>query len=169
MPPEWVVLLDELFIDSIRLDTVTNQPVIILRQTGTARLLPIWIGSCEATAIALELEGVKSSRPMTHDLLVAMIEALGAGIESVMIKDMVEGTYYAVINLTGADAKHEIDSRPSDAIALAVRTGCPIYVSSKLADGMLDVSGESEPRGDAREDMEEWRHFLENLKPGDFQ
>lgn len=160
----------ELFIESIRLDTVTNQPVVILRDEGAKLFLPIWIGSYEATAIAMEMEGVKSSRPMTHDLMASMIIELKNMVDSVTIQDLVDGTYYATIRLSDGKMNHDLDARPSDAIALALRTKSSIFASDKLGKEMIPLAadeGDHENR-ESRE-MEEFRRFLDKVKPEDFQ
>ncbi len=156
-------------IASIAVDPRTEQPVIILKplqdESEHERLLPIWIGHPEATAILLALEGVETPRPMTHDLMNGVLAATGHYVERVEITRVEEGTYYAALFLRGEDSLHAIDSRPSDAIALAVRTGAPIFV----AEDVLDSSGIVDESIDEDAEVEEFRRFLENVDPEDFQ
>src|SRR5580765_5356267 len=116
-------------VGGLTLDPVTKTPIVILRDPDNKLNLPIWIGLLEATAIATELEGIKMARPMTHDLLRNLIGELGATVESVEITDLRDNTYYAVIHLRIGGDEHRIDSRPSDAISLALRSKSPIYVA----------------------------------------
>lgn len=159
----------ELSIESIRVDTVTKQPVLILKDTASDRFLPIWIGIYEATAIAMQLEGMKSSRPMTHDLAMGMLESLNADIDSVSILDVDEGVYRARISLKAGGSVIDLDARPSDAVALALRAGCPIYAGDKLAKEMLSATADEKKPGDKNTEAEEFRRFLEDIKPADFQ
>ncbi len=122
----------QMLVHGINLDVITNQPVIILRDLEAHRFLPIWIGQFEATSILMEIQGIKPSRPLTHDLLKALVEALGAEVVRIIINDLKEGTFYARIHLCRNGEELDIDSRPSDAIALAVRWGAPIYVAEKV-------------------------------------
>ncbi|MBI2873730.1 MAG: bifunctional nuclease family protein [Firmicutes bacterium] len=122
----------EMKVVSIGLDPRTSQPVLILRDGTRNRLLPIWIGALEANAIALEMEGIKPPRPMTHDLLRNLLDLIGARVQGVLISDIKEETFYAMITLATSRDTLEIDSRPSDAIALALRTKAPIYAAEKV-------------------------------------
>lgn len=127
----------EMDIDSIRVSLVNYQRVLILKEKETERFLPIWIGPAEAESIAIRLQGVSVGRPMTHDLLVKIIEDSGAKISAVLISDLSNDTFFAKIVLERNSEKIDIDSRPSDAIAIAVRARVPIYV----ADSVLDQAG----------------------------
>jgi len=122
----------EMSIDSIRVSVVNSQRVVILKESQSDRYLPIWIGSAEADAIAIKLQGVSVPRPMTHDLLYSMITALGAVINFVLVSDLQNDTFYAKIYLNVDGREIEIDSRPSDAIAIAVRAQTPIYVEEQV-------------------------------------
>ncbi|MFC1999853.1 bifunctional nuclease family protein [Chloroflexota bacterium] len=122
----------EMSIDSIRVSVVNSQRVVILKESQSDRYLPIWIGSAEADAIAIKLQGVSVPRPMTHDLLYSMITALGATINFVLVSDLQNDTFYAKIYLNVDGREIEIDSRPSDAIAIAVRAQTPIYVEEQV-------------------------------------
>jgi bifunctional DNase/RNase len=124
----------EMSIDSIRVSLMNYQRVVILKEKSTERYLPIWIGPAEADAIAVKLQGVSVPRPLTHDLLSSVIEALGATIDSIIVSDLKNDTFYAKIVLTVDGGQMEIDSRPSDALALAVRVGAPIYAEEVVLD-----------------------------------
>ena len=144
----------------IILDPVSNMPVLILQQEGATRYLPIWIGIFEANAIAMKLDNVSSPRPMTHDLFTSVLNSLGARLIDVVISALEENTFYAVIRLQAGDAAINVDSRPSDAIALAVRSGCPIYADSSVLDRAQSIDISSE--GDEAEKLRRW---LEELDP----
>ncbi len=124
----------EMTIDSIRVSLMNYQRVVILKETGAGRYLPIWIGPAEADAIAVKLQGVNVPRPLTHDLLLLIIDSLGATIESIIVNDLKSDTFYAKILLNVDGGQIEIDSRPSDALALAVRAKVPIYVDEAVLD-----------------------------------
>ncbi len=121
-------------IAGVGVDPQSRSPIVLLREPGTERVVPIWIGISEAEAIARSLEGIETPRPMTHDLLASTVSGLGARVEEVVILEQREGIYYGVIRLaTGTRGRRvEIDSRPSDGLALAVRTGAPIRVARSL-------------------------------------
>jgi len=155
------------------------QRVVILKQKDAERYLPIWIGPAEADAIAVRLQEVNVPRPLTHDLLRSVIDSLGAQVQSVVVNDLANDTYYARIVLEVNGRSLEIDSRPSDAIALAVRARVPIYVD----DGVLDRAGvqiseeeaagvDGENRAPVREEelerMSAFRDFIESLDLDDF-
>ena len=124
----------EMTIDSIRVSLMNYQRVVILKEKETDRYLPIWIGPAEADAIAVKLQGVNVPRPLTHDLLISVIDALGANVNSIVVNDLKNDTFYAKINLDIDGGKMEVDSRPSDALALAVRVDAPIYVEESVLD-----------------------------------
>ncbi|MBN2240474.1 MAG: bifunctional nuclease family protein [Dehalococcoidales bacterium] len=124
----------EMVIDSIRVSLMNYQRVVILKEKMSDRYLPIWIGSAEADAIAVKLQGVNVPRPMTHDLLSSMIQTLGAQINSIAVTDLKNDTFYAKIYVTLNGNQMEIDSRPSDALALAVRVEAPIFVDESVLD-----------------------------------
>ena len=127
----------EMVIDSIRVSLMNYQRIVILRVKDSDRYLPIWIGPNEADAIALKLQDVSVPRPLTHDLLGTVIGSLGASVNHIIVSDLSNDTFYAKIVLQLNGSEMEVDSRPSDAIALAVRTQCPIYVDN----GVLDKAG----------------------------
>lgn len=124
--------LTEMTIDSIRVSLMNYQRVVILKEKSSERYLPIWIGPAEADAIAVKLQGVAVPRPLTHDLLNSVIDTLGAKIESIIVTDLLNDTFYAKLVINSSGGQLEIDSRPSDALALAVRTEVPIYAEEAV-------------------------------------
>lgn len=154
----------QMLVHGVNLDIVSNQPVVILKDLQSHYYLPIWIGQFEATSILMELQGIKPSRPLTHDLLKAALVKLDAHLVRVIINDLVDGTFYAQLNLIFQDEEIEIDSRPSDAIALAVRFGVPIYVAEEVIEQASIVAEEGEEI-----QVEKFREFLEKLNPDDFK
>ncbi len=136
-------------IESVRVNLATQHRVVILKEVDAERYLPIWIGVFEAEAIVAQLHNIQPPRPMTHDLLKSVISELGARVTRVVVHDLRDDTFYARISLVDMDGKYtEVDSRPSDAIALAVRFGAPIYVDESVmerAGVILDQTGEEEP------------------------
>lgn len=149
-----------------------NNPVVLLVDEEETVALPIWIGQAEAMAIAMRLQNVQPPRPMTHDLLQSVVEQLEAKVTRVVVCDVREQTYFAEIHLSRNGTSLVIDSRPSDAIALALRTEAPILVDDKVAvQGIaLRRSGDGEARGLEDEvDPQEFRKFLERVKPDDFR
>lgn len=159
-------------IAGLALDPRSNQPVIVLKpleeEPGHGRLLPIWIGHPEATAILLAIEGVETPRPMTHDLLQGVLESLDTYLERVEITRVDDGTFYAALVLRGEERTRFVDARPSDSIALAVRTGAPIFVSEEVMNAAA-VADEPIMATDEEEEVEAFRHFLEHVDPEDFQ
>jgi uncharacterized protein len=124
----------EMTVDSIRVSLMNYQRVVILKEKAAERYLPIWIGPSEADAIAVKLQGVSVPRPLTHDLLVSVIDALGATINSIVVSDLKNDTFYAKILLSVDGEQMEVDSRPSDALALAVRADVPIFAEEAVLD-----------------------------------
>ena len=149
-------------IKGLMLDPSSNVPIVILRDEESDVFLPIWIGVFEANAIALRIEGVEPPRPMTHDLLLSSLQTLGAAIERIVISDLRESTFFAVIHLVRRGEKLTIDSRPSDAIALALRAEAPIFVLRTVLEKARAVDVDS----DASEE-EKIRKMLEELGPED--
>jgi bifunctional DNase/RNase len=150
----------EMTIKGLMVDPITNMPIIILRDKAEQRVLPIWVGVFEANAIALQIENVTTPRPMTHDLLRNVIHDLKADIQKIVVSDLKDNTFYALIYLTHNGRLMSIDSRPSDAIALALRTGSPIYVNSDV----IDKAKNSDMTKDAGE-SERIRKWLDSLDP----
>lgn len=153
----------EMSVKGLTLDPLTNMPIVILKDNEDKRVLPIWIGLFEANAIALELEKITTPRPMTHDLMRDLISGLNAQVTKIVVNDLKNNTFYAVIHLSLNGNHIVIDSRPSDAIALALRSEAPIYVATEVVNKAksIDMSKESEEA----DQLKEW---LENLKPEDF-
>jgi bifunctional DNase/RNase len=160
-------------IAGLSLDPRNNQPVLVLRALEPPyddRLLPIWIGHAEATAIVMALEGHETPRPMTHDLFKDALDTVGILLERVEITRVDEGTFYAALVLRGEDHTWAIDSRPSDSIALAVRTGSPLFVAEQvLAEASVPISVLEDEELAEEEEIEEFREFLERVDPADFQ
>ena len=124
----------EMIVDSVRVHMRTGRHVLVLRETDRGRLLMIWVGVNEANAIAMKLQGVTPERPLTHDLMVNILESMHIRVERIVISDLADETFHARIVLVGADARHEVDARPSDAIALGVRLGSTIYATASVLD-----------------------------------
>jgi len=165
-------------VGGLTLDPVTKTPVVVLRDESDDLNLPIWIGLLEATSMATELEGIKMARPMTHDLLKRMIEELGANVDCVEVTALRENTFYATIRLTRGDTQMTLDSRPSDAICLALRLGSPIYVAQAVLDATMAAgedaasngSDSSRPGRDISDvSPEDWNEILQKLDPDDFK
>ena len=153
----------------LTIDPFSNSPIMVLKDEATDESLPIWIGILEATAIASELEDIKFSRPMTHDLLKNILVSAGARVGKVEVIDLKENTFYALIHLIQGDKTQAIDARPSDAIALALRFGAPIFVEEKVLElskaSTEAQAGQPEVKG---EEGKKWADILEGLKPEDF-
>jgi bifunctional DNase/RNase len=150
----------------VSFDMVGKQPIVLLRTADGNKFLPIWIGHPEAAAILMKLQGTPTARPMTHDLLASMLTELNATISRVVVTELRENTFHATIMLNVNGSEIEIDSRPSDALALAVRTEAPIFVSDQVIDDSAIEFGQ-EP-DDASEVIDEFKQFLENVNPEDF-
>lgn len=153
----------------VRVEMPANTPMVLLREIeGRHRLLPIYIGSPEASAIHYALEGVEPPRPLTHDLFLVALGELGASVTKVVVTEMRDRTYYAELHLATAAGPKIISARPSDSIAIAVRCSAPLYVSDELID---EVGQEPpvEPEEDAAEIIDEFKDFIENVSPEDFQ
>ena len=171
----------EMTIDSIRVSLLNYQRVVILKEKGTNRYLPIWIGPAEADAIAVKLQNVELSRPLTHDLLQSVISSLGASVDYIVVSGLKEDTFYARLALNVDGVKLDIDSRPSDALALAVRVGAPIYAEESVLEkaGIIleEETGKSVPEGksEAKVDEQElkglsaYKDFINTLDLEDFK
>jgi len=125
-------MMIEMALAGVRIELPTNSPIVLLRESAGERFLPIWIGQPEAAAIAIALQGVVTPRPMTHDLMKNLLEEMAVQVDSIAITELREGTFYAVINLRRNGSTFEVSSRPSDAIALAVRLGCKIFANEDV-------------------------------------
>jgi hypothetical protein len=135
----------EMVVESVRVHMLSSRHVVILKETGRERYLPIWIGPWEASAIAMRLQGLTPERPLTHDLFATVLGELGVRVDRILISSLADETFHARLVLVSADARHEIDARPSDAIALAVRLGVPIYATEAVLDqAALGTDGSEE-------------------------
>jgi bifunctional DNase/RNase len=159
----------EVTIDSIRVSLMTQNRVVVLKETDTDRYLPIWIGPFEADAITIQLQGVQVPRPLTHDLLKSFIRELGVKVSHVLVSELRNDTFFAQIVVDVDGNSMEIDSRPSDAIALAVRVGAPIFVSEQVM-GLASITPEEEisveteaTTSQEREDLAIFRDFVDSL------
>jgi bifunctional DNase/RNase len=157
----------EVKVAHLGLDRATNTPVVILQEKDGERVLPIWIGPAEASAIAMELAGVKFSRPLTHDLVKQIVVGLGASLRQVVISGVKENTYYAELHLHRGDHVIQVDARPSDSIAVALRLKAPIFTNESLLDLTTVDTVEPMASGDSL-DSDSLRSYLENLDPEDF-
>lgn len=154
-------------VTGLTIDPFTSMPIIILKDMNEKCALPIWIGLIEASAIATELEQIKLSRPMTHDLMKNMLTTAGVTVSRVEVNDLADNTFYANIWLKKGGDEYSLDSRPSDAIALALRTNSPIFVSRHVIEKSrkIDLSQEDSTEEERRK---KWTEILENLSPEDF-
>jgi len=148
----------EMTIKGLMIDPITNMPIVVLRDQDGQRILPIWVGVFEANAIALQIENVQTPRPMTHDLLKNVIGDLEAGVERIVVCDLKENTFYATIHLKSPAGPVAIDARPSDAIALALRTGSPIFVEESVIQSAKSVEMSKDSM-----DVGRLRKWLEDL------
>jgi hypothetical protein len=159
----------EMHLASIRVQLPDNTPVVLLQERGGRRVLPILIGHPEANAIAFAVQGVETPRPMTHDLVRDLLETLKAKVEHVLITDLVEKTYYAEIHLRLNGEAFVVSSRPSDAMAIAVRTEAPIYADEDLLDAEGQILEEPDDSDEEPEEViREFQSFIEDVKPEDF-
>ena len=159
----------EMKVRGLALDPLSNLPIIILRDDEEKRSLPIWIGIYEANAIALELEKIETPRPMTHDLIKNILETIEARVQKVVVTDLKENTFYAVLHLQVGTTEYTVDSRPSDAIALALRAGAPIYVDEEVVRKAKSLEVGKEAEAVKADDPDRLREWLQNIKPEDFE
>lgn len=154
----------------VRVELPTSTPIALLRErTGEQRVLPIFIGGAEATAIAFALEEVTTPRPMTHDLLKNVLDDLGVSVESVTVTELRDNTFFAEIELHASDGVHRVSSRPSDALALAARTGTPIYADEAVLDQAGYTAEDEEPEAEGSEEVvEQFKEFIDTVNPEDF-
>ena len=156
----------EMKVMGIALDVRTNSPIVVLHDLDNRKALPIWIGSAEASAIIRCIEGIVVARPMTHDLVANLIEKTGYKLDKIEINDVEKETYYAIIYLKNEEGNEiEIDARPSDAIAIAIRVDAPIFVTANvLATGSVSCDAAKD-----EEEAKEFRDFIQTIKPSDFE
>ncbi|MFL2931271.1 MAG: bifunctional nuclease family protein [bacterium] len=179
----------EMNIKGLAVDPLTNVPIVILEESDGDRVLPIWVGLFEAHAIAREMENFETPRPMTHDLLKNLITELNSQVDHILVNELKDNTFYAQIHVSNNGTSFIIDSRPSDAIALAIRVGSPIYVNEKVLDeaksidfdkpikldenqdfpsDVKDLESPESSKNEIEEDKDKIKDWLKNLKPGDF-
>jgi bifunctional DNase/RNase len=150
----------------VSFDVASKQPIVLLKVDGKNRFLPIWIGHPEAAAILMKLQNAELPRPMTHDLLAATINELSASVSSVLVTELRDNTFYAVLKLQTGGQEIQLDSRPSDAIALAVRTDAPIFAATDVLEANgIEFAQEVE---DIEQVVQEFKQFLEDVSPEDF-
>jgi bifunctional DNase/RNase len=162
-----VSMLKPMVISGLTVDPLTNSPIVLLKEVEGQRTLPIWIGLLEATAIASELEGIKFSRPMTHDLLKNIMGLMNVKVNRVEVCDLKNNTYFAVIHIDHNGKEMSIDARPSDALAISLRMGAPIFVAEDVIKKSSQVEIKAEPE-DTTEQGKRWQEILEKLNPEDF-
>ena len=153
----------EMKIKGLVVDPISKMPIVVLEDTNKERMLPIWIGVFEANAIALKIENISTPRPMTHDLLKNFLKKLQISVEKIVVNDVRDNTFYALIHCLYNNDRLIIDSRPSDAIALALRTDAPIYVDEEVVKKAHSLRFD-----ESLEDSEKLKKWLESLKPEDF-
>lgn len=166
MCKERFINMIEMKVMGIALDTRTGSPIVVLHDKDNRKALPIWIGSAEASAIIRKIENLSVTRPMTHDLIINIIEKTGYKLDKIEINDVEKDTYYATLFLTNdKDEVIEIDSRPSDAIAVAIRVDAPIFVTANV------ISNGSVSTDSAKDEAEaqEFKKFVQSIKPSDFE
>ena len=157
-------MLIELELVGVRVELPHNQPIVLLKEQTGFRFLPIWIGAPEATSIAFALQGVAMPRPLTHDLLRNVLADLSVGVERIVVTELREGTFYAEIELIQNGQTVKVSSRPSDAIALAVRATVPIFAEeSVLAEAGIEIEDEDE------QEVERFKQFIDSISPEDFR
>jgi bifunctional DNase/RNase len=159
----------EMKVRGLALDPVSNMPIIILRDEEDKRSLPIWVGIFEANAIALELEKIPTPRPMTHDLIKNILEAIEARLLKIVVTDLRENTFFAELHLQIGEGEYTVDSRPSDAIALALRVAAPIFVNEEVVRKAKSLEVTKEAETIKADDPDKLREWLENIKPEDFK
>ncbi len=154
----------ELELVGVRVELPHNQPIVLLKERAGERFLPIWIGAVEATSIAFALQGVPVARPMTHDLMRDLLQGLAIAVDRIVVTELREGTFYAEIHMKKGGDAVVVSSRPSDAIALAVRATVPIYAE----EGVLNEAG-IEIEDDEETEVEQFKEFLDSVSPEDFK
>ena len=163
---DYNVVMIEMKVMGIALDTRTGSPIVVLHDLQNRKALPIWIGSAEASAIIRKIENITVTRPMTHDLIIDIVEKTGYSIDRIEINDVDNETYFAIIYLKNEEGKEiEIDARPSDAIAVSIRVEAPIFVTANvLANGSVSCDSAKD-----EEEAQEFRNFIQSIKPSDFE
>jgi hypothetical protein len=159
----------EMELVGVRVELPSNSPIVLLREVeGDRRVLPIFIGGPEATAIAFALDEVATPRPMTHDLMKDLLDELGSAVERIVVTGLRDGTFFASIHVQANGDDHEVSSRPSDAIALAVRTGSPIFADEAVLDEAAYALEEEDDDEEEEQVVEEFKEFIDSVSPDDF-
>lgn len=161
-------MLREVRVSGLSIDPITHTPIVLLKDKENQDVIPIWIGLLEASSIATQLEDIKLARPMTHDLMKNILSHLDAVVSRVEVNDLRNNTFYAIIHLKWNGMDLAIDARPSDAIAIALRTKSPIFVHQKVIDKSRKVDLAQLEEGEGRLDEKKWEEILEDLTPEDF-
>jgi len=156
--------MEKMTIRNLAMDPILERPIVLLTNSKGDRIVPIWVGVFEANAILIELEKLTPPRPITHDLMKQMIIEMGGRVERIVISDLTNGVYYSIIELMQGEKKLKLDSRPSDAIAIALRFNAPIFVTNSV----LEKSSAVE-HGAVMVEDDEMRKWINKLKPGDFE
>jgi len=150
----------EVEVVGVRVEMPSNQPIVLIKEVGGVRYLPIWVGAVEATAIAFAQQGINSTRPLTHDLLLNVVGTLGSRLEGILLTELKDGIFYADLELSGGT---KVSARPSDAIALALRTKVKIFATEGLiSEAGIEIPNESE------DEVERFKEFLDQVNPEDF-
>ena len=157
----------EMRLKGLMIDPITNMPIVVLRDPEGGKILPIWVGVFEANAIALQLENVQTPRPMTHDLLKSLLEGLEAHVERIVVCDLRENTFYASIHLASPRGAVAVDARPSDAIALALRTGSPIFVEEAVIHEARNIDNAKDGADTSR--LQKWLEGLSDEELGKYK
>ena len=164
--------MQEMVVYGVSFDMVGKQPIVLLKTAHANRFLPIWIGHPEAAAILARLQGTETPRPMTHDLFSTMIGELGADVVRITVVDMRDSTFYARITMEREGGEFELDARPSDAIALALRTRAPIFAADAVIESsaiqMAEEGEDAEQAAEPEQLVEDFRRFLDDVRPEDF-
>ena len=161
--------MHEMLIYGVSFDLVGKQPIVLLKTADGNKFLPIWIGHAEAAAILMKLQSQAPPRPMTHDLLSDMLEQLGATVNRITVTELRENTFFAQITVTQDGQELEIDSRPSDAIALAIRAEAPIYAADRvIEESAIEFEGEEVTEEQLEEEVAKFKSFLEQVTPDEF-
>lgn len=161
-------MLREVRISGLSIDPITHTPIVLLKDKENQEVIPIWIGLLEASSIATQLENIKLARPMTHDLMKSILNHLDAVVSRVEVNDLRNNTFYAVIHLNWNGMDLAIDARPSDAIAIALRTKSPIFVDQQVIEKSRKVDLAKRVEGEGVLDEKKWEEILEDLSPDDF-
>jgi bifunctional DNase/RNase len=161
--------MQQMHVYGVSFDLVGKQPIVLLKTMEGNRFLPIWIGHSEAAAILMKLQNAATPRPMTHDLLTDMLEQLGASVTRVAVTELRENTFFAQVTISQNGDEIEVDSRPSDAIALAVRSDAPIFVADEVIDeSAIEFEGEEISDEALEKEVTKFRSFLESVTPDEF-